>query len=273
MAPEQALPHHIDELLRGGKYDAPVLPEVAQAVLRQTSSDDCDPRALADTLKRDAAMAAGVLRMANSPAYAPSMPISSVAQAVARLGLQTIRRIAVTVACESRVFRVKGRENEGRALYFRSTVGAFVAQELARSLRLNVEDAFMGGLLHDLGEIILLGLVAELEASGIPASLDAVRAVLAQRHADVGAAAVERWALLPRVVTAIRHHHDVSGEPDRAAALLFVSDQIVATFLDQVPLDVTTLAPALESLNLYEEDVQALTARRDEFLAWARGLS
>ncbi len=269
----QALPRRIDELLVSGRYEPPVLPEVAQAVLRETSKASCEPRRLADILKRDAAMAAGVLRMANSPAYAPVSPIVSLSQAISRLGLEAIRRMAVAVACESRLFRVRGREAEARALYFRSTVGAFVAQELARHLRLNVEDAFLGGLLHDLGEIILLGLVADLEATGSAAPIDAVRAVLSERHAAVGAAAVEHWALIPRVAVAIRHHHETEGATDTASAsLLFISDHVVAAFLDARPLDAQALAPALGRLNLYFDDLEAVAARRDELLGWARGL-
>lgn len=264
----------IDDVLNKESYTPPVLPEVAQAVLRETSNEGCDPKTLCELIKRDAAMAVGILRMANSAAYAPRTPIVSLSQAIARLGLANLRRIAVAVACESRLFKVKGREQEARQLYFRGTVSAFVAQELARHLRLNVEDAFLGGLLHDVGEVILLGLVAELEASGVNAPLDVVRSVLDARHASVGAQTVERWALLPRVASAIRFHHDTRSAADGlAASLLMVSDHLVASFLEERPLDPAALAPALQTLNLYVEDLEAFARRRDELLEWARGVA
>jgi hypothetical protein len=107
----------LDERIEGDKLDLPILPDVVMAVMNLSTSGDADPCKLADILHRDQTLAGHVLRVANSPAYKPRMPIVSLQQAVSRLGMTQLFEIAYTVSVQSRVFNVKGYEHETRTLW------------------------------------------------------------------------------------------------------------------------------------------------------------
>lgn len=257
------------------KFDAPVLPEVAKNVLEVTRDERCEPRSLADLLKRDAAMAAGVLRAANSPAYAPRSPIVSLSHAISRLGLDAIRKIAVLVACNERVFAATGREALARALYFHSTLTAFVAQEVARTLKAGVEDAFIGGLLHDIGQPMALKAIARVEATGRRFSDAEAQSMAIALHQPLGAQALASWGLPPRTLAVVAHHHNPFMAPEHRELVTVVSiaDDLAYAFADGVAPDFDALAERQSAVNLYDEDLAALVARREELMAWAKGIT
>ena len=253
----------------------PVLPEVARAVLEATKSERTEPRSVADILKRDAAMAAGILRTANSPAYAARAAIVSVPQAISRLGFETIRRISMLVACDERVFLVRGREDETRRLYWHSTLTAFVAQEIARTLKQNVEEAFMGGLLHDIGKSVVMQAMASLEKRGRPFSEEEMRAVAMSLHEELGARSLATWGLPVRSVAAVAHHHRPLAAPPLGrdvACIVSVANDVAHGFETGEPLDVDTLSPRLAAINLYFEDLSTIVDRKDELISWTKGL-
>ncbi|MFO0672683.1 MAG: HDOD domain-containing protein [Polyangiaceae bacterium] len=257
------------------KYDAPVLPEVAKNVLEVTRDERCEPRSLADLLKRDAAMAAGVLRAANSPAYAPRAPIVSLSHAISRLGLDAIRKIAVLVACNERVFAATGREALARSLYFHSTLTAFVAQEVARKLKAGVEDAFIGGLLHDIGQAVALKAIARVEATGRRFTDAEAQAMALALHQPLGAQALASWGLPPRTLVVVGHHHTPAMAPEHRELVTVVSiaDDLAYAFAEGKDVDLASFAARQVTVNLYDEDLLELIARRDELMAWARGIT
>lgn len=257
------------------QYEPPLLPEVARAVLEATRTDDFEARAVADLLRRDAAMAAGVLRAANSPAYATKAPIVSLSHAISRLGFDAIRRIALLVACNEKVFCVKGRESITRELYFHSTVTAFVAQEIARHLKVGVEDAFIAGLLHDIGRAIALQAVGRLEKSGRRFADSEVDAIARLLHQPIGAHALGSWGLPSRTLAVVAHHHGPAEatEHQELVFLVSISDEIAHAMAESKPLDMVALAPKLAAVNLYAEDVDTILERKDQLMAFARGLT
>src|SRR5262245_35894479 len=146
-----ALRRALVERIDSGTLELPLLPEVARQVLSMNLDGEFATKELADLIHRDPAMAGHILRLANTARYAPPIPIVTLQQAVSRLGLKKIREIAMIVSCESRLFSVEGYEGRLR-MTFRHSLGAgLFAQEIARMRRWNVEEAFLCGLMHDVG--------------------------------------------------------------------------------------------------------------------------
>src|SRR5262245_43367633 len=129
-----------------------------------STSDATDARSLAALLLHDQAIAAHVLRVANSPFYRPRVPLVSLQQAISRLGLASLREIVITVSMQSRIFNVPSYATEARALWQHAVYTAAYAREIARRCRRNVEGAFLGGLLHDVSKPVLLLPLADLQA-------------------------------------------------------------------------------------------------------------
>jgi putative nucleotidyltransferase with HDIG domain len=258
-----------------GGFDVPLLPEAAQEAMRAATSDVADARRLTEIIRRDQSLASHVLSVANSPLYMGRTRILSLQQAVSRLGMTTIRQIALTVACQARVFRVVGQEARVREMFRHSLATSFVAQEIARILKRNVEEAFLAGLLHDIGAPLVLEAVLHLakELTFEPTD-DMIARALDTLHAQVGAAVARSWGFLPGLVEAIEHHHDPVGAKTYGAlaGLVALADD-VADVLGSAG-DPPELArflghPGLRLINLYPEDLEKLLARGPEVLAWA----
>jgi putative nucleotidyltransferase with HDIG domain len=251
--------------LSAGSLELPLLPGVAMEVASAAGKDDVDPRTVADMLKRDAALSAHVLRIVNSPVYSPRAQIVSMQQAVARVGGVKIREIALVIACRTGVFKAKGYEKE-IDLVFRHSIGtALFAQEIARHTRNNVEDAFLCGLLHDVGRPVLLqALVTLLGKQKLHADREAVLELVRELHETAGAALARAWTLPEIVVTALgRHHAQDLGLENIPVRIVSLADRFAHLSADGSALTSEALIghPALAALEIYPEVLDKIIQR------------
>jgi len=251
------------ERIRSAKFELPLLPEAAQRVIQATADEKCDARQLGELIRRDAAMAGHVLRMANSALYAPTTPIVSLQQAVSRLGMKKIREIALLIATQTKAFRVAGCDTQVRATFRHSLATAAYGQEVARLRRWNVEDAFLAGLLHDAGKPVLWQLLVDVQKEqGIGVEAGLVEDIVEQMHAGVASQLVESWKLPERLAETIAHHHRPREAPSatQAAMVLALADDLAHFAVG--PREVTEEAlrahPMLEPLNVYRDELETL---------------
>ncbi len=252
----------VDDDLASGRLDLPLLPGVAQEVMAASTDDGA--KKLADIVRRDQAMAAHLLRMANSPLYRGTDPIVSVQHAVSRLGTGRIRELAMMVACQGRRFEAPGFETEVRSSFQHSLATALYAQEIARAKRSNVEEAFLSGLLHDMGRPLLLQKCVDIEARlHLGASRAEMLAVVDARHTEVGAKLAAHWALPERLVATVRDHHAADGTTqDAGVYVVMLADTLAHFALEGVPDEAAVGAHvSVGALNLYPDVVSGLVAR------------
>jgi putative nucleotidyltransferase with HDIG domain len=273
---EAALPEKVDVALRAKidqrTLDLPVLPEVAAEVVASTGKEDCDLRALAELVRRDQAMATHFLRVANSPMYLPKTKIVSLQQALARLGMSAVREISLLISVKTRTFQVRGYERQLKEQFRHSLGTALFAQEIARLRRLNVELAFLSGLLHDVGRPVLLQAIVDLHKElRVPENPAAVEAAASAHHAPVGSALIAKWSLPASLADAIRFHHSPaeSTSDPKGAMLTALSDVLSHHALDSERRDDAALRahPALDVLSVYPEDLEKLLAMRDRIVS------
>jgi putative nucleotidyltransferase with HDIG domain len=258
--------------LATGELTLPLLPRVASQVVTLVGSAKADANRLAELIHRDPALAGQVLRIANSPAYMPRMPIVSLQQAVSRLGLNAVTEIAFAASVQSGVFRVPGYESVLNQLWRHALASGAFAKEIARVRRLNVESAFLCGLLHSVGKPTLLQLVtdvAQSRASRVGPIL--LVALLDELHTLVGVRIAEQWCLPKPVVAAIEHFVDYAkaGAFRQEAMITFLADRLATHALEPTHFsgdDGFRDTPAIADLNLYPDDVTGLLARRDKVL-------
>lgn len=269
--PEAELPDTVRAALRDridrDALDLPVLPEAAAEVVAATGRQDFDVRTVADVIRRDQAMAAHLLRIANSPLYLPRVKIVSLQQALTRLGTRAVREIALMIAVKTRAFQAKGFEPEIKSLFRHCLATALYAQEIARTCRLSVEEAFLAGLLHDVGRPVLLQALADIcREQRVAPNKPALLLAATEQHAEVGSKLVGRWSLAERLATTILHHHDreAIGETETTTLVVALADAIAHATIDAEPRAEIALTnhPALGVLNLYPEDVTKLLAMR-----------
>lgn len=262
------LRHWLTERLAARALELPLLPDVVAQVIALSTSDDSDARELAEVIRRDGPMSAHILRLANSPLFRPRTPIVSLQQALSRLGMTQIRQIAFAISCKQRVFRARGYEPEVRESFRHSFAAGLAAQELARTRRWNVEEAFLAGLLHDVGRPVLLQAIVDMHGANRLLNRQAVLAVVAELHAQVGGMLAQKWSLPARVADAIAFHHDPH------AAKVAPQLSILISFADDLPdcaIEAGTNAaaallkhPLVPHLNLYPDEVARIIARRKD---------
>jgi putative nucleotidyltransferase with HDIG domain len=271
----------LDELtwrVAQGLVDLPLLPGVAMEVTNVAAQENADSRTIAELLRKDQAMAAHVLRVVASPVYSGRSQIVSLQQAVARLGVQKIREISLAIAFRVGVFKLKGFEPEVAAMFQHSVGAAMFAQEIARVTRRNVEDAFMCGLLHDVGRpVILQALVQILAEQKLRVPPAAVVAATGDVHCELGGTLADSWGLPEAVEMSIRHHHS-PNPPDahiNSVRITALADELsrFAFEPERMPEAQLRQHPSLAPLELYPEMLDKVLAKAETIRAAAGALS
>lgn len=248
-----------------------MLPQVASQVLQLTTDTRADATKLSQLIHRDQALAGHILKIANSVAYGGRVPIVSLQQAIARLGMNLIGEIAFAACVRNRVFHLPNHEDEMRRLWRQSIASGTYAKEIARLLRRNVEAAFLCGLLHNVGWPIALQAISDIEKEhGISASAEEVTTLLDEFGFGFGRLITERWELPDSVKEAILHYHEFDSAPAFAeeakitclAGRLGVYTVVTDVFDEQTVRD----HPVYEALNFYQDDVDTLLGMQDSVL-------
>lgn len=194
----------------------PQLPQVALRVSRMMEESATNAEKLSDVIRLDPSFTSQVLRLCNSAAYGFSRRISTVKEAVAILGHSTLKSMVYTIIVKVALDRpVPGYSLSEGDLWYNSLTCAVYAKHIGHRERLpDPEVAFTGGLLRDIGKIVLGDFVganyAEIEALTIKERidfLDAEERVIGFNHSIVGTRVAEKWNLPPVLVNVIRHHH------------------------------------------------------------------
>ncbi len=221
-APRRTVDARLEVLVRQVR-DLPALPQAAVKVMQMVDDPRTSAPELARVLSTDQAMTARILKLANSAFYGASRRVSTVSEAVVLLGLRTVRNMAMALGCQDMMERgLPGYALERGALWRHSFCSAFAAQALAKRAGYRVtEEAFVGGLLHDIGKVVLnvylqatFACIAERAAQKGMAFMDAERSVLGFDHAEAGARVLEKWNLPLALVNCVRWHHEPLAQPE-----------------------------------------------------------
>ncbi|MGH7181749.1 MAG: HDOD domain-containing protein [Nitrospiraceae bacterium] len=264
---EQALVERIDK----DRIDLPVLPQVAGKVMALANDPSADAARLSALIHQDQALAAHVLRIANSPAYMPRTPIASLQHAVAMLGVNQLSEIAVTVSLKSEAVKIPGHEADVRQLWRHALASGAYAKEIARTRRYNVESAYLCGLLHAVGKPVVLKTVTTIAAElHIPLEPGAVASLLDGYHSRVGSLIATEWALPPQVAEAITYYeaYEQASSHRQEAMMTCLADRLTTYILIPDSFDDSTLRDhhVFADLNLYPNDVDALLGIKEKIL-------
>ena len=192
----------------------PSLPTVVLELLGVIEREGVDLDSLVQKIEQDQALTAKTLRMANSSFYGMARQISTLQEAIAIVGLHTVRRLAMTAALMG-TFAQATPATLDLAPFWRHALGAAVcARELAVQMELNADQAYVAGLLHDIGRLVLatqfepqyraaMAYRAEHDCS----LLQAERSVLDLDHAMAAQALLQHWNFPQALQQAVTSHH------------------------------------------------------------------
>jgi putative nucleotidyltransferase with HDIG domain len=208
---------------------APAAPRALNEVFWLMGTEDVDTRRLISIVTQDPVFTIRVLRLANVAAFAAFGEVKSVELAVVRLGTRAVRHAVIAVCFSAWAQTIQTHGSRG-AVEIRHAVGtACLAKRLAMLVQAGGEDAFVQGLLHDVGKLVLFKLRAEfLRLGGRAPAPDQFDAALEQLHAEVGATALQLWGIPDSVREPVRWHHQPlsAGDHAHAAALVYLANRL-----------------------------------------------
>ena len=196
----------------------PSLPHVLTTVNSLLDDPAASLREIAKVLSTDEGLASRVLRLVNSAYYGIPRMVSTIPLATTILGAKTIKSHVVNIAYADLMRALGGGRAEYDLLWRHALKTATWARVVASQLGdTDPEEAFTGGLVHDIGKALSLRLapdgygklVREADRSGRPL-LGVEEEVVGFEHTRMGAWAAGRWMLPPPLVNSVRWHH----EPD-----------------------------------------------------------
>ncbi len=215
----------------------PTLPPVVTRILALVEDPKATGQQVAEAVSMDQAMVASILKIVNSPFYGLNRRISSISHAILLLGFRTIRNMALSATLLNTFAGPAQTKRFDRGLFWRHSIGcATTARLLAKRLRLvDPEEAFLAGLIHDMGRVIFdhyfsaeFSKLLDRALAGETALMPIERETFGLDHAEVGRLMAQRWNFPAGVTEAIACHH----EPERArqspqlCALIHVADEL-----------------------------------------------
>ena len=216
--------------------DLPTMPVVASRVMQLIEGEKTTAEELAKVVASDPAVAARVLKISNSAFYGCQRQIQTLSSAIVILGFNTLKSLVIAASVKQ-VYKPFGLTE--KMLWEHSFGAGLAARIIASTTRLaNEEEAFLAGMFHDIGKIIMNNLdhnkfqlvMQKSYNDGVPFE-DAEKSVYSFTHAEVGAFVIKKWNFPEMLTNVILRHHSLAFDPDDDAyevnltALVNLADQ------------------------------------------------
>lgn len=216
--------------------DFPALPEVYHHILEVINNPRSSTLDISDAITKDPSFTSRILKLANSSFYAMRNSIDTVSKAVSIIGTRQLGTLALGISISRSLFSSQGQDSSMAAFWRHSVGTAIAARTLAIFLKeKNTERFFIGGLLHDIGKLLLYNQLKEtvyhidaLSRSHTLNQFAVEQNLLGFTHADVGREICERMSLPENLHSMISDHHDVADSlRGFEASIIHLADIIV----------------------------------------------
>lgn len=213
--------------LVSGMQTLPSLPSLYREVTEELQSPNASIEKVGRIIAKDIGMVTKVLQLVNSPFYGLRSHVASATQAVALLGLDTVKSLVLSIKVFAQFERAHQSFFSLDVLWNHGMIVGRSAQMIAKEHGADqriMEEAFTAGLLHDVGLLVLAtnlptqytDTLALMQNRGIP-EWEAEREVLGATHGDIGGYLLGIWGLSDTIVEAVAFHH----EPSRSTGKTF----------------------------------------------------
>ena len=199
----------------------PQFPENILMVQKLISDPDSEMSDIARQISMDPALTGDLLKIVNSAQYMLSKKVDSISEAVKMVGIRGIKNLLYSYGTQ----KLLGDDsNDKKALWEHSYKAAFYAFNIVKNFRKDrnlLDDAYVAGILHDMGKIIFADVHPELlskikvfcsDRNLPPSTFEDLSAGM--NHAEIGALIAEKWNFPDALVSSIRYHHDPAAAPE-----------------------------------------------------------
>ena len=260
----------------------PSFPATHAEILKLAQSEEATSDDLADKLQLDSGLLATIFKLVNSSGYGFRKKVDSLKLAVTLLGLEEIANLVMA----AQVFDKLGNYDDGAGLdpteFWRHAVGvAFASRAISKKLQTEAESAFLAGMLHDVGKIVLdryfgdfYAEVLKIVEDGTTLIGDAEQEVLGVTHAEIGGVLATEWKFANNYLNTIMYHHKPSeaARYKRLVCLIHIADSLTRQLKFGSGGDSTVPEihdSALDQFHLGDRGAQMLTEAVEEELEGA----
>lgn len=218
------LTDRIRKAVEADEVELPPLPELVIKLRELLADDRADVRKVTELVRNEPAVVASLLRFANSAVFGGLRPITDLNQAIARLGLKQVSSLVTAMQLKDQ-FSESDKERAAilKLLWDHSVACAYFSQRLAeRNGTVDAEQAFLAGLLHDIGRLIVLRAVDHLEgADGTRITGPVLDDLMTAMNNELGHLTLTRWKL-PEILAEVALRHGEESASDDPTLLTIV---------------------------------------------------
>jgi putative nucleotidyltransferase with HDIG domain len=266
----------VKEAIVAENFEIPLLPHVATQVLQLANNPNAGFSDIEKLLKQDQILTTHLIKIANSAYYRGISEVVSLRDAMSRIGLKTLKDVVFSLSLHSKVFRIKSYEGVLKEVWKHSVACAGISQILAQYAGLNAENAFVAGLVHDIGKPVLVQVVSTweqelLKSKTSPADPAKVHrifedvllpSVFEDSHTQVGALVAAKWKLPQEIFESIRWHHrpQESQKDLKMIQLIYLANKLCHHFgygHEEDPI-MLKMEPSFALLNIGEAKIEKI---------------
>ncbi|MGE4560074.1 MAG: HDOD domain-containing protein [Desulfobulbus sp.] len=214
------------------------LPHIVTRLVQLVNDEESTLQDFEEVIRLDPALVARLLTLVNSSYFGLTRKVDSISRAVALLGMKNLHNIAVTDAIQGMLRSSSGiTEFSPQRLWLHSAASGICCKMIAeRIFTINGDDAYLCGILHDIGLIVeleaeqetFLRLIDQLVPDG-PSITEVERSLFDTDHEQIGYLLAKEWRIPDTIAEAIRYHHHNNGqiEPQSPTGILQMSEYII----------------------------------------------
>lgn len=234
----------ITKRLAEGDFELPPMPDILIRLNNCMGDDGPSVDEIIAIIMNDQILTTKILKVVNSSFYGLPAPVTSPRHAVVYMGFKAMLSIVTAHSLK----QISGRNLEQVETILRHSLEcAFLAKILGRMLRMDEEEAFICGLLHDVGKTVLANIAPDLVKKDEQLSPAALSSLIFDYHSNAGALIALKWNLPEVVRNVVKYHH----QPDQAPGNLEMVELIyLANGLLNTPEQLPELQRACSHLDL-----------------------
>lgn len=250
--------------------DLPPMPHLASRMLEILSDPDSSVDDLAKILSQDQAMMATLIKVSNSALYRTGHEIRTLNDAVTKLGFKTIRSLVLTATTHSIFPKNNAALQVMTHSLWQHSKECGIASRIIATLSgyPDPEEAFVAGLLHDIGKLAIIlsypedyrDILRKQTKEG-RTSLQAEQEVLGFDHRDIGMLLMDKWKMPVHFKDAVQGHHDKEHKGDLPLIVTLGNalSHLYGSQLDEnLERHPESLQPVYEALTFSDSDIRDL---------------